>query len=285
MNVSLGLLHNSLTQANAYLLKLQPPPARQPQLQFWFKLQAMVHRNGVVQRYEDGSWRPDRYEIGEWLPPRPYRYNIRDPNDPQGSWYWFNQAQVTWQRNQPEGDNITHYKTFSFYVNNSRIWIYPCDALKYQVGDGQQNPSPMSELMVTESSSEDDEKDDDGLEAVNASSEDWTELAFNRVTRQADAIASFATKRGDSDTLHVHRPHQIWPSEVLPARYRLPQAQAVDSRTHEGMMAEIPIKIALVAFSVRPAGVRNALENSFQNTYVSSGQTPGRGCKCVTRIR
>lgn len=252
---------------------------------FWFQVQSIVARDEGDQRYEDGTWLPDRYEHGEWLPPRPKRYNVRNPADTRGAWYLFHQGRVTFETTAPDPDRVTHYKTFSFYVNNRRIWIYRCNALQYDVGDSRQEPPfrPTPEPPEEESSSAEENEGSDGLEVgMNDVLEDWREISFNSHTYGVNGLASFATVRGQQDVLCAQRTNQRWPTEVLPPRYHRPQPLQTNSISHGGLMTEIPTKIALVAYSVPPARVSNALLNNFQNTYVSSGPLGG-GCKYLDR--
>ena len=78
---------------------------------------------------------------GSWLPPRARGSNV--PTVDQTAWYEYKDGQTA-DILDPVSLPRTHFKTYSFYYDDGRIFIYPSDATATQVGDGKGNPQLVS---------------------------------------------------------------------------------------------------------------------------------------------
>lgn len=221
-----------------------------------------------------------REENGEWRPPRPLGSNVPVGDNSDSVWYEYRNGQTT-QVQEPDSDLTTHFKTFSFYFDNG-FWIYPCNAIRYQVGDGEIHPPPNDsdtdgegDSGITDDGNTDEPEDDNRLE-------DWKPLEFDW---DIDTGTSFATIRAEHAVLQTQRPDQAWLRQILPAWYFAPQAEHTTAAERGGLVGKIPILIALIAFSVQPHLVTDALMHCLGRSYNLHHQPPGLGCKFNCNIR
>ena len=211
--------------------------------------------------------------IDGWLPPRP-----RGSNLPLATGLTYEYLAGHIQAVNAAHPEHVEYKTFSFYFNNDIIWIYKSDATRHKVGDGSGNPRTgrVGDQGRAAEESEDgsDRSDDEDGEA-----EDWQSLKFRWAVNPADnARFSYATNRANHDTLHCQRRDQTWLQNVLPNRYLAPQAQTV-IQPHGGVAGDLPILLALVAFSMRADRVNQVLPHCIGRAYLGP-QCPYReGCR------
>ena len=155
-------------------------------------------------------------------------------------------------------------------MNNQKLWIYRSDALRHQVGDGSVNP----EISPDESSSDDDEEEDD-----NECTEDWVPLKFAWPPEDRLARASYATTRCPHDRMRLQRPDQLVLGELLPDQYLATPAARMPSRPFGGLIGELPILVALIAYSVRQGNVDGALTQCLRRNYRPHNRLRGEGCK------
>ena len=233
----------------------------------YFKLTDMRPNPHFEQRYS---------RDGIWLPPRPLRSNIpRDRNSPE-LWYRY-QAGVTTQVHAPDTRQLQLHHTYSFYSSATKLFIYPHDALRHQVGDGSGNRrlaiSPVIE-SVGLNSSDDSESDVE----IRPDLDDWRELAFAWFQRGNAAISHAAFRGRDGTRLRAQWPDHGQIRELLPNRYHadgttiVPQGQG-------GMTGEIAILVALVVYSLPPDRLDPALRGGLRANYWPHGLPQGYGCK------
>ena len=221
-----------------------------------------------------------RARHGRWEPPRPRGSNIFVAGDTTGRWYDYYNGQVHLIAPPPPGF-VVPYKTWSFYFDSDSIWCYPDNAESNQVGDGSGNPwiGPQGR-STTQDQSDDDDDDDDDSPAV----EDWRPLAFYSPMPNDPTFRSYATRRGPQQTLIRRRPNQGWVQQVIPRELRPNIVDPDAAAWAYGLCGELPILIALVAFSVEPHLVQNTLVQSFRQTYHMHNQPRGQACKSKSQI-
>ena len=258
--------NHSTAQGHSHIVQNQN---RLPVL--YFKLTVMRPSPNFRQRYDSS----DR----TWLPPRPHRSNLPYQH---AVWYRYEGGRTVQMQTAPDSQSRQLYQTYSFYCSAQKIFIYPADALRHQVGDGSDNPrisrsaSPDQDEDPGHDSSDDTDVDDD------RENEDWAELAFSNDVRDG-AYISHAAYRGYHGTrLGVKWLDQGQIAELLPSRNHADGTRIVQ-QGQGGMTGEIAVLIALVVYSVRPDSVSAALQHCLQTRYQPHGQTPGQGCKLNRR--
>ena len=225
---------------------------------------------------------------GVWWPPRPLGSNILRAGETTGRWYYYD-GQQTRQVNAPATSTVTPYKTYSFYFDHQLIWVYTGDATIEQVGDGSGNPRVP---RPGDYDDEDDEEDDEDGQGDNSSDEpddpdentsDWKIMHFDWPAD--NTYTSSVTARGEHPNLRLQGRDQPWVEQLIPERYfAAPNYRVLAARPHNfgGMTGELPIMIALIAFSVRSNQVHAALTHCIRQAYNPHdiGQR-GDGCKLL----
>ncbi|KAK4970498.1 hypothetical protein LTR28_014125, partial [Elasticomyces elasticus] len=211
-----------------------------------------------VDSIEPSPWYPPRHDRqGEWLPPRPRGSNMLVRSGTTGLLFYGYGYGTGPQRVQrvPSGQidqHSNHYKTFSVYMNQSAFWIFPGDATTSEVGTGQQQDS-------AEEYDEDTAEDGDELEG-----EDWSRMNFYYPTRNLEPRdAAYATFAGEDSRMRFqHREQLAWINRLLPDRYHAEHTHisTTGTRAFGGLIGELPMIIALIAFSVRSHRVVDALQ-------------------------
>ena len=210
----------------------------------------------------------------QWAPPRPRHSNVRLDNRRARRWYQYQNGRTV-QAGQIDPRRLVHYKTYSSYLNQGNIWIYPCDATKHEVGDGSGNERTPGSVLPDhdeESSSSDEESDSD------RSTEDWLPLTFRYPIQNDNTCTSYATTRALNERIWLQRPDQGSLYQLFPDRYLASPPNRRATGRLGGLIGEIPILIALIAYSVRPERVDGALTGYFQQNYQPHGQPRGEGC-------
>lgn len=207
---------------------------------------------------------------GSWLPPRPWRSNVRNSAP---KWYMYQQGNTSRLTAEPDKRRRQLYRTYSFYSTANRIFIYPSDALRHKVGDGDGNP------RISGSPSPDTEDDSSDMSDVDCSreAEDWRELGFHWYP-SGNASVSHAMFRGNQHTLSVQWPDHGQVRQLLPPQYH-GNARGVVPHGNGGMTGEIAVLIALIAYSVPSNLVDQALTRCLRRMYIPHQGTPGRGCE------
>ena len=164
-----------------------------------------------------------------------------------------------------------HYKTSSVYYHSEHFWVVPYDATIYQVHDGDE-----------ENISDSDQDDyDDDIDYENPVS-DWAELSFNAVDGD-DTYTSYVTCRGKYHRLLVQRTDQRWAQKLFPDRFHSHEElfpPRYVGRDYGGLVGELPLLLALIAFSVRPSEVPDTLAQCMNgHRWDCTQPTRGRGCK------
>ena len=241
--------------------------AQHETVHFWFSIDVIQPNNDFDQRYDEDN---------QWLPPRPRGSNVLYPANTHGRYYEYRNRRVH-LGDRPRSQEAAHYKTFSFYHNRGVFWIYPSDA-RQKVGDGTGN------LRIhgddTENDSNGSSSEDNGTDQ-NMNQADWTSLSFQWPMSLDNTGLSYATVRARRATIYTQRPNQHWVQQLLPSAYHAPPERYNTVPGQGGLVGELPIMIALIAFSVRPDQVHHTLLEHMQRTYHVHDSSPGEGCKII----
>ena len=149
-------------------------------------------------------------------------------------------------------DHCPHFKTFSVYHHKGIFWASRCDATAVQVGDG-----------------DDGTVDQDSEDAPEGEDEGWHLLSFDYEDEDGmqQSYSSHITNAGEHDRLRTQRPNQTWPKMLLPMHYHAPESSRTKDEHHQygGLTGELPLLLALIAFSVDANHVHPLLPVCFQN--------------------
>lgn len=142
------------------------------------------------------------------------------------------------------------FKMFSVYHHEGIIWAAKGDAIARKIGDGDDD-------------TQDEVTDDE--EAPGGEDEGWHRLSFDHDDEQT--YSSHITNAGQNTRLRTQRPDQTWPKMLLPESYHAPEASRTSAQytQYGGLTGELPLFLALIAFSVPPAHVEWVFKNCFQS--------------------
>lgn len=187
---------------------------------------------------------------GHWLPPRALGTNRLSPSLGCGRWYRYTHGHEPVPVPLPSGTH--HYRTASLYYTRATIYLVPYDATQNQVGDG--TPGPEQDEDTTSS---DDTESESGRNY-----QDWRELGFHWQSNPPLLNSvSRATYDGPRQSMCLHHQgQQQWIRQLLPDRYR--PTQPASPATHPptgGLIGDLPILIGLIALSVHPDHVDDAV--------------------------
>lgn len=186
--------------------------------------------------------------VGTWYPPKSLGTNEMIGGGVSGL-YWYCDGRAITQVAYLPG-NCPHFKTFSVYHHKGIFWASKCDATTVQVGDG-------------------DEGDQNLEDALEGEGEGWHHLSFDYEDEDAEqqTYSSHVTNAGQHGRLRTQRPDQTWPKMLLPEHYHAPESSRTSAEYHQygGLTGELPLFLALIAFSVDANLVHWALPACFQN--------------------
>lgn len=231
---------------------------------FWFQVEQLEPNRQYRQRTSAD---------GRWLPPRQRGSNTIRSGHTTGHWYYHDGNHTTRVR-QPAQAQYEEFKTFSFYHDHGYIWVYPDDAESHAVGNGTGHSDDGDTDNDSGSSSGDEDEEDRHVE-------DWQPLSFDWPLRRDVSHTSYATVRGGHELLYVQRQDQSWVRQVMPSIYwAAPEYRDVPAG-HGGLVGELPILIALIAFSVPPSLVDAAVRTSIYRQQYRQHRlcARGEGCK------
>jgi hypothetical protein len=209
---------------------------------------------------------------GAWLPPRPFRSNELEAGDSTHAIFFFDGTMAYQVAAAPEG--IQHFKTVSvYYESEAGFWAVPFDATRYPVGNGRQDNND----------EEDEEDDAQGDPDPNAEYTwvDWKKMRFNwDDDTNEPAYRSWIVIGGQHHQLQAQRPDQMaWLRQILPNRYHASQERNTPYTQYAALNGDLGLLLALVAFSVRPRNVAEAVTTCLTgNGWREHNHTAGRGC-------
>ncbi|KAK4942360.1 hypothetical protein LTR28_008692 [Elasticomyces elasticus] len=142
-------------------------------------------------------------------------------------------------------NQMRHYKTFSVYMNQSTFWIFPDDATT--------NPT------------------------VN-----WSRMNFDYPADRNLKYPAYVGFAGEFIRMRFqHEEQRSWFDRLLPDRYHaIPtHPSTAENRAFGGLIGELPMIIALIAFSVGPPDVEAALQHCMVGPrWRLHNRAPREGC-------
>ena len=174
---------------------------------------------------------------GRWVLPRSVGSNkLIGGNDSGKYWHCRGDDIIQVEENMPPPG---HFKTFSVYYDDGTFWITRGDASTQLIGAGDSNK-----------------------ESGTGHGEDWHRLTFeyNEIT-----YASYLTNAGENYQLRVQRPDQDWPRMLLPNHYHNQLISHPAYQQYGGLTGELPLFLALMAFSVDVKYVGWVFRSCFTN--------------------
>ncbi|EON63010.1 hypothetical protein W97_02236 [Coniosporium apollinis CBS 100218] len=158
--------------------------------------------------------------------------------------YCNGQSIIPWDRALPEGTE--EYRVCSMYYDRGTFYAINYDATKYQVGDGDDGDGPAC-------------PEHGGHNSPHYM--DWFCLGFRDAGEAPDRCRlSSATVPIGQHTLCAHLSREHWPGQLFSEIYH-----ADDQSQKGGLVGELPIILALVAFSIHPQLLQYALISQFCN--------------------
>ena len=233
---------------------------------FFFQVNKMRPHPQVPPRHTAG---------GIWVPPKLLGANIAVEGDTTSKFFFFNGTNTQYPVvNMPGG--LAYYRTFSVYYDDSSdgFWLVDYNALQQQVGDGSQD-------VLSASQDESDEDEDEENWRM-----DWKQLSFVKGGGDYDHdYTSYVTCAGNSPRLFLQKDSQVWAKRMFPERYHAPPEYTIAANhpnqhpSWGGLIGDLPLIIALIAFSVRENEVAQALRLCLQgNPWKMHGTQRRRGC-------
>ncbi|KAI9712330.1 MAG: hypothetical protein M1820_001543 [Bogoriella megaspora] len=199
---------------------------------------------------------------GRWLPPKAQGYNIQKPGS-QRIFLCFNRLNAVVSQSIPP--DAVHFKTFTVYYDYQTFWMVPYDALTYQVNDG------IEDLSGSDSDSSDE---DDETNFV-----DWQLLTFDSAPND-HTFTSYVTCAGPLQQLVLQRTDQSWARRLFPERYHSPNMYTAEQQQYGGLVGELPLLLALIAFSAHPENLVAAFQQCMTGPrWGTHNFSRGRGCE------
>jgi hypothetical protein len=189
---------------------------------------------------------------------------------------------MTRMPNAPSEHSRKEFKTYSFYYDNGRLFVYPREAHISCIGDGSGNPSLRSNNP--DSGMEENDGSSDSSDSSSSTGEEdedeanWSELSFTSYP-YANTTFSRAMFRGTDTTIQITSSNHQALAQLIPDRYHRNGAVNAPATNNNALAGEIPILIALVIFSVHSNLLEQALIGCFHNVYQPHALPPGQGCK------
>jgi len=196
---------------------------------------------------------------GVWQPPQAHGHNVTT-----GTTQAFHCNGTTIERipmsTVPLNTSTALYGTTSVYVYQDAFHIVNYDATQYAVGTGideSPSPSPISSFR-SDSSTPQPRQTPIQVKAVQPQHQpatshnlpSWARLRFLHLPAR-HAWRSFATPEGRAIRLQTQRPDQAWwARRLLPEAYWAPNKAWTHVQEKGGLVGELPLLMALVAFSV-----------------------------------
>ena len=216
---------------------------------------------------------------GDWRPPKASGHNVADPP----IHFYFN-GEVTEEMNGLP--HVQMHRTYSIYHDRGTFWIVDYDASREPVGDGiDNNPQedtpraararralPRGSNRAANSS---DESDNDNSDR-NAEKADWDPLKFKH--RDHDK-RSYAGRRLPHSRLCTRRLDQAWAEKLLSDTCSAPEI--TDDEDHGGLVGELPLLLALVAFAVPETRMADGLCQAIGRTWNAPNWPRAVGCELL----
>jgi len=174
---------------------------------------------------------------GKWFPPGSVGGNKLIGGNASGK-YWHCRGEDIIQAEEnklPQG--CYPFKTFSAYYDDGTFWITRGDASTQLIGAGDSNE-----------------------ESGAGHGEDWRRLTFDY---DEITYASILTNAGQNPRLRTQRLDQDWPRMLLPEQYHALPSFHTAHPQYGGLTGELPLFLALMAFSADVRYVGGVFESCF----------------------
>ncbi|KAK4565845.1 hypothetical protein LTR86_003694 [Recurvomyces mirabilis] len=184
---------------------------------------------------------------GRWLPPQRQGYNLQAE---QTTLFFFN-GSTTEPRQNLTGDIHIYriYRQFSVYHDHAYFWCVEKDAIAQQIGNGLDNSAHRGEQYQDEEEDSSAEEEEGGRSDSADAPDDWSKLSFDHIDRGR----SYAGVDKEYQDLAVIQEDSHWPDQLLPDTYGADER--TDTPRRGGLVGDLPLLIALMAFSLPPNDV------------------------------
>ncbi|KAI6837815.1 hypothetical protein KC332_g799 [Hortaea werneckii] len=173
---------------------------------------------------------------------------------------------------------VREYKCYSVYHDHAYLWTVDYDATAEKVGDGRDTTAANGNGNCNDSSDEDDSDNESSGEDENEERPDWSTMSFSL----GSSYTSFAGQRQQQQRLHCRRRDQFWALQLFTDIYTAQQENR--NPQHGGLNGELPLLIALLAFTMPPQYLPTYLPQCIGHTWnVYPPNTLPRGCGWIDR--
>ncbi|KAF2096092.1 hypothetical protein NA57DRAFT_59151 [Rhizodiscina lignyota] len=222
---------------------------------FFFMLDRMIPSGDVMPRYTSH---------GIWMPPVVMGGNRKEPGDTTGVLFYFDGNTVHRWQQSIEDLQLTPYRVMSFYYDQGRFWCVPFDATTQTIGGNE------------------DDDEDDGND--NHAPDAWGLVGFQHEWDPSQTYTSYIMRNGSQPRLICQRPSQRWPRTLLPPNFHSQDFTSDDYAQYGGMIGELNVIIALMAFSVKSHRVEQTLpqcmrQDRWRGPTLDTDSNIGRGWK------
>ena len=192
-----------------------------------------------------------------------------EPGDTTGKIFYFDGMTAAEVTSLPAG--MTLFKSTSvYYESTSGFWAVPYDASSYMVGNGRQANDDDNDESEEDASGEEDTEEENPLGYF-----DWHQIQFNWDEQRYSSLVWIV---GEHAQVQIQRPDQLWLPQILPEQYHT--QQVTPHPAYGALNGDLSILLALVAFSVRPSRVQDAVQHCLLGTGWRAHNL-ARGCKSV----
>ena len=190
---------------------------------------------------------------GQWHPPRELGHNQILRCHSTGVVFCCDGERIVAVRELPAEAAL--YYTYSIYHHTSVFWIVPFDATMHQVGDVHEGSDDRSDFTA------------------------WRRMGFHYALNHV----SSATIAGEHHRLSGQRRDQTWVQTLLPESYQSAGQYLPNGSGYGGLAGELPIILALIAYSVYEENVAWLMQRSLQQgVWIDHNRTVQHGREFVT---
>lgn len=246
--------------------------ANTKELPYAFSISPMFPKSGIVER-----WSPH----GRWRPPKARGNNLK--LIPVHFYYDGNTTAV-----QEVLPDVEEHRTYSVYYDRAIFWTVDYDATEKQVSDGKESNPPedtpeenQQRHGFSRQSAANPQKSDSSRDSEDEDEEtdDWAPLKFDH--RERDLL-SYAGRHQPFSRLQIRRRDQNWAQKLLTDSC---SAQGItDDRNHGGLIGELPLLIALMAFAIPAGDLGRGLCRVLGRSWAAPLFERAAGCKSMTQI-
>lgn len=185
---------------------------------------------------------------GRWRLPKDYGDNRACNGQTRGKYYYCD-GQSNREVTAAFLPTASHFRTYSAYYSQGKIYVVDYDATRQRVGDGQPAYGASSDSGSNASSSRDtDESNWAGWQALNF--------------MHTPGVSSFACLAGNRERVASMGPNSAWATRLLPPANRATHVTAYGAG---GLKGHLPLLLALIVLGYHRQHSDWALRNLFRN--------------------